>query len=217
MIKNINLSIFLIFVILPLAVVGAPVVKIDSAIAPPGGTNTTNITAYNVTYFSNYAITIRFNPAVVNITGATFNPAMGNLAFFENNVSGGYVRIYTLNLGLPGSPFPDQSGNILLATLNMKAIANSGISPLNVEIGKMVHTNKTEFNAESVSGTFTISLKGDLNGNGMIDIGDAAMVAYMVVGKIPQNLNVDFNNNSHVDIGDASKIVYFLVGKVNEL
>jgi len=60
-------------------------------------------------------------------------------------------------------------------------------------------------------------LKGDLNGNNKIDIGDAAMVAYMVVGKIPQNPAADFNNNGYVDIGDASKIAYFLVGKVNDL
>jgi len=59
--------------------------------------------------------------------------------------------------------------------------------------------------------------KGDLNHNSKIDIGDATMVAYMVVGKIPQNPAADFNNNSHVDIGDASKLAYFLVGKVSNL
>jgi len=63
----------------------------------------------------------------------------------------------------------------------------------------------------------SLSLKGDLNNNGRIDIGDASLVASMVVGKIPQNPDADFNNNSRVDIGDATKIAYFLVGKVNEL
>jgi len=66
--------------------------------------------------------------------------------------------------------------------------------------------------------TFTAPyLRGDLNGNGKIDIGDVSMVAYMVVGKISQNLEADFNNNSRVDIGDASKLAYFLVGKVSNL
>jgi len=60
-------------------------------------------------------------------------------------------------------------------------------------------------------------LKGDLNSNGKIDIGDVSMVASMVVGKYPQNPAADFNNNSRVDIGDASKIAYFLVGRVQEL
>jgi len=64
---------------------------------------------------------------------------------------------------------------------------------------------------------YTPPLKGDLNGNNKIDIGDASLVAYMVVGKIPQNPAADFNNNSRVDIGDATKIAYFLVGKVNDL
>jgi len=71
----------------------------------------------------------------------------------------------------------------------------------------------------SVTGENSIRIgnEGDLNGNGRIDIGDAAMVAHMVVGKIPQDLSADFNNNNRVDIGDATKIAYFLVGKVNEL
>jgi len=56
-----------------------------------------------------------------------------------------------------------------------------------------------------------------LNNNGKIDIGDAALVTSMVVGKIPQNPDADFNNNSRVDIGDATKIAYFLVGKVSNL
>jgi len=60
-------------------------------------------------------------------------------------------------------------------------------------------------------------LKGDLNGNGIIDIGDASMVAYMVIGKYQPELKADFNNNSRVDIGDATKIAYFLVGKVQKL
>jgi len=65
--------------------------------------------------------------------------------------------------------------------------------------------------------TTASSLKGDLNGNGRIDIGDAAWVAYMVTGKVPADLSVDFNGNNRVDIGDAAKIVYYLVGKVDKL
>ncbi|NLA25719.1 MAG: hypothetical protein GX879_12210, partial [Bacteroidales bacterium] len=59
--------------------------------------------------------------------------------------------------------------------------------------------------------------KGDLNGDGTIDISDVAKVAYMVVGKEPADLAADFNGNGRVDIGDAAKIAYFFVGKIDAL
>jgi len=63
----------------------------------------------------------------------------------------------------------------------------------------------------------TVTVKGDFNGNGKVDIGDVSKVAYMVVGKDPEDLGADFNGNGAVDIGDAAKIAYFFVGKVGAL
>jgi len=60
-------------------------------------------------------------------------------------------------------------------------------------------------------------VKGDLNGNGKVDIEDGTMVAYMVIGKIPPDDRADFNGNGRVDIGDATKIAYYLAGKINTL
>ena len=75
---------------------------------------------------------------------------------------------------------------------------------------------------ENATNSITYSLniktiKGDFNGNGRVDIGDATMVAYMVVGKVPVNMDADFNNNGRVDIGDAAKIAYYVVGKIDSL
>ncbi len=66
-------------------------------------------------------------------------------------------------------------------------------------------------------GTFTIRVKGDLNNNGRVDIGDAALVAYMVVGNVPEDLDADFNGDGIVDIGDAAKIAHFIVGRISAL
>lgn len=63
----------------------------------------------------------------------------------------------------------------------------------------------------------SIHQNGDLNNNGIIDIGDVSRVAYMVAGKIPENLEADFNGNGVVDIGDASKIAYYFIGNIREL
>ena len=76
------------------------------------------------------------------------------------------------------------------------------------------------FGADSLSKEgfiFAKRVKGDFNGNGAVDIGDVARVAYMVVGKEPADLAADFNGNGAVDIGDAAKIAYYFVGKIGEL
>jgi len=59
--------------------------------------------------------------------------------------------------------------------------------------------------------------KGDVTGDGIIDISDVSKVAYMVVGKVAADPAADFNENGMVDIGDAAKIAYFLVGKIDAL
>jgi len=60
--------------------------------------------------------------------------------------------------------------------------------------------------------------KGDFNHNWKVDAGDAALVAYMVVNRVPAQVpDGDFNGNGFVDIGDAGKIAYFVVGKVPAL
>ena len=71
--------------------------------------------------------------------------------------------------------------------------------------------------AALLPGAFTIRVKGDLNNNGHVDIGDAAFVAYMVVGNVPEDLLADFNGDGVVDIADAAKIAHFIVGRISEL
>lgn len=66
--------------------------------------------------------------------------------------------------------------------------------------------------------TIVVDVKGDFNHNGRVDIGDVAMVSYMVVNREPKLIpDADFNNNGDVDIGDAAKIAYYFVGMVTEL
>ena len=63
----------------------------------------------------------------------------------------------------------------------------------------------------------TIYPKGDFNHNWEVDVGDVALVAYMVANRAPVHVpDGDFNANGFVDIGDAGKIAYFMVGKNTE-
>lgn len=60
-------------------------------------------------------------------------------------------------------------------------------------------------------------LKGDLNGNGRVDIGDVARVAYMAIGLVEEELRGDFSYDGTVKAADAAKIAYYYVGKISEL
>jgi len=62
-----------------------------------------------------------------------------------------------------------------------------------------------------------ITLRGDFNGNGIVDIGDVSKVAYMVAEIIPDDPNADFNDSGSVDIGDASRIAWYYVGLIDSL
>jgi len=69
----------------------------------------------------------------------------------------------------------------------------------------------------ALAGGFRVRLRGDFNGVGIVDVGDVARAAYIVVGKEPADPEADFNGNGIVDIGDASKIAYYFIGKVTVL
>jgi len=91
---------------------------------------------------------------------------------------------------------------------------------------QMQGTYTVNLTVSSGSGSDTLSrpdyitvmrLKGDFNGNSVVDIGDVSRVAYMVVGKTVADPAADFNENGAVDIGDAAKIAYYFVGKIPAL
>lgn len=60
-------------------------------------------------------------------------------------------------------------------------------------------------------------VRGDLNGNRYIDIGDVSKVAYMVAELTPVDMAADFNGNDIVDTGDAAMIAYAHIGKIPAL
>jgi PKD repeat protein len=76
-----------------------------------------------------------------------------------------------------------------------------------------------DYTGKTVSPTYTLNLRvcGDFNGNNIVDIGDTARVAYMVVGLTPVDMAADFNGAGGVDAGDAAKIAWYIVGKVPAL
>ena len=71
---------------------------------------------------------------------------------------------------------------------------------------------------ETVVVNFTLLIRGDLNDNGRVDIGDVAKIANMYVGNVPEEVTItDFNGNGRLDIGDVAKLANFYVGNVEEV
>jgi parallel beta-helix repeat protein len=64
---------------------------------------------------------------------------------------------------------------------------------------------------------FTIRPRGDFNGNGNVDIGDVAKVAWMAVGLIPDDPEARFTGGETVTGADAARIAYYYVGKTQEI
>jgi len=134
--------------------------------------------------------------ATVLITGSGFFDGATVLLKRE-----GYQDIITT--GVPGN-----DTSTISATLDLTAARTGawGVAVRNAD-------GKTAL----LPGALTIRVKGDLNNNDLVDIGDAALVAYMVVGNVPEDLFADFNGNGVVDIGDSAKVAYFVVGRISEL
>ncbi|PXF51102.1 MAG: hypothetical protein C4B55_01415 [Candidatus Methanophagaceae archaeon] len=63
----------------------------------------------------------------------------------------------------------------------------------------------------------TLVVKGDLDGDCAVGIADVRVVARMLVGSVSEDLKADFNGNGCVDLGDAAKLLGFVKGGVSKL
>ena len=57
-------------------------------------------------------------------------------------------------------------------------------------------------------------IRGDANGDGVVDINDALAVVNYILGIIPENFNrdaADYNTDGNITIADAAAIVDFII------
>jgi hypothetical protein len=114
------------------------------------------------------------------------------------------------------------------SSITLKAIPNKGYTFKYWEICKDNDCSKDESNpiTLTVDNTLKIKavfkqsqeekakLKGDLNGNGKLDTGDATLILKMVIGDLKPNVEVaDMNGNGIVDTGDATIVKKKVVGR----
>ena len=194
---------------------GSEFISIGSANALTNSTITIPVSVANATNISGISFNLLYNSsvAIVNSVSANANFTGSSITQNIDNVNG------ITNIVLTNSNLISASVETPVIDIAFNVTGGSGSSTsLDLQNVKFSDANSNPYPpAVVVNGQITIGIKGDFNGNGRVDIGDVAKVAFMVAGKVPEDLNADFNNNGRVDIGDAAKIAFYLAGKVSEL
>ena len=182
------------------------------------------LTLPDTTIFLNETVSIPvYISTPINITGInftmTYNSSIVNIVDVEETIpSNIYVNIDNITgIVKLAVVFNDPVyGNTTVLNIVVKGVSY-GTTNLSVSGITMSDDDFNVIPAIAVGSTVTVVLKGDFNRNGEIDIGDAAYVAYMIIGKVKPDLKADFNENGKIDIGDLAKIVYYLLGKIDKL
>jgi PKD repeat protein len=82
---------------------------------------------------------------------------------------------------------------------------------------KLTASNPGGNNTLIVHEYITVHMRGDLNRNERIDIGDVAKVAYMAIGLIEDDPEARFEGKETVTCADAARIAYYYVGSIPSL
>ena len=135
-------------------------VSIGDAGAAHGNSVTIPITIHDATGVASVGLDMRYDPDVVNVTGAEQGDFTFWFAFDDRNTADGWVTINTFIIGT------QLTGDLIVANVTIKAIGSPGdTSPLNLE--NIVLTNQSGDYVEEFAtdnGTFKIPSTG--NGNG---------------------------------------------------
>jgi len=189
--------------------------SISSASAPVNSIVTIPVSVTNVTNISGISFDLFYNSSIVAVSSIRASENFIGSSITQNiDNANGITSIMLTNSNLISA-----SSETPVIDIAFHITGESGCST-SLDL-QNVEFSETGFNpytpAVVLDGMITVCIKGDFNGNGRVDIGDVAKVAFMVAGKVPEDLNADFNGNGRVDIGDAAKIAFYLAGKVSEL
>ncbi|MCD4799813.1 MAG: hypothetical protein K8R19_12510 [Methanosarcinales archaeon] len=190
-------------------------ISIGSASAPTNSTVTIPVSVANVTDISGIYLELLYNSSVAIVSSVNTNESFTGSGITPNvdNVNG-ITSIVLTNPNLISTSAETPVIDITFS-INGEFGSSTSLDLQNVEFSDAGFNPYTP--AVVVDGQINVGIKGDFNGNGVVDIGDVAMVAFMVAGNVPEDLNADFNGNGRVDIGDAAKIAAYLEGIVSEL
>ena len=133
-------------------------------------------------------VTIEFDPNIIEVVSVKANESFADSNVFYT-VENDTVKFVLINTNGITTDKPKGIVDLIVKTLKV------GHTPLKITYAELSDENCKPFEPLTISGSITVTVKGDFNGNGRVDIGDVVHVAYIIVGKLPQDLRADFNGN----------------------
>ena len=114
-------------------------------------------------------------------------------------------------------------GAVMKVSFQAAEGVSSGVYEVQItDIHLSVSGSSQDFTSADTTSKLTVTdfVKGDVNGNGKVDIDDAVCILRHLVDKPNEIFNeaaADVNGNDKVDIDDAVMVLKYLVGKIDAL
>jgi len=181
---------------------------------PANSTYVIPVKVSGITNAEKVACSLKWNSSVITVSGVKANNSVFLGSLVTLNLKEDQADLVLTNTGSMTDTEPEALFDISIIPRGN----NKDSSSISVFNSTWTDKDLIEHNLECTGGNISIfGVKGDFNGNGVVDIGDVSKVAYMVAGLTSKNMAADFNNDGDVDTGDAARISWYFVGKINSL
>lgn len=139
-----------------------------------------------------------------------------------NKLSGNIYKIGVASLG--SKSLTDNDGIVLIIKANVRDDMPEGVYPVMIKNPLIVYSNGSKPTVQETQTSITVTVenyqKGDVDGDGVVDLADAVLVINHYVGKPVTTFiekAADVDGDGVVDLADAVLIINYYVGKIPNL
>ena len=190
-----------------------PVISFPNTVAVPDDTVSVPVNAEGLASVGSISLEVQFNNAALEFVGA--ENAIENFNFSANQPSTGVVRL---------AGFSTAGVDVGEKIVDLRFAVSEGTSELtfNEAGSEVTNTAGAAYNVEYEAGQVRADqlLLGDVQGNGVVDAGDASLVLQAAVDLITLNsvqvAAADVDASGTVDAADASFILQYVVGAIEQ-
>jgi hypothetical protein len=188
-------------------------VVIPSYMVGQGESATVPVTIENATdAISGVTLTLRFDPAVVNVTGFEQSDFPGSFAINTFFTADGWAKV----VADVGANPPLTGDRIVIANVTMDAVGDPGAScSLGLEVESLLNDDFQPIPYTPVNGTFATSAKGDVNNDGSVNFDDVIYLAGYLAGWPGFTTSpelADVTGDGIVNVGDVTYLARYLAG-----
>lgn len=181
----------------------------DDITALKGYNVTVPIMVHNATNIGCAGVNLSYNASVVNVTNATGGDFTNFFGFNNRNAANGWV---TINTRITSPPDGGLWGDVVVANVTFEAVGNPNErSALNLGILALAHPNGTKVPSSAENGSFRVSMCGDVDESGIVNILDVRLLMNHVA--YPDGYPVDARAGNVDGIGgiDTADVQLLLV------